>query len=119
MAKVSTLKRQKANSILLPGMGAVGTTLIAGVELIRNGFAKPFGSVALMGTIRLGKRTEDRRRKSKILCRWRICRTSFLAVGICSRKTPMNRLCTPVFSIRKIWTSAARSSKHQADESGF
>ena len=46
--------------ILIPGMGAVGTTLIAGVELIRKGFSKPFGSLTQMGTIRLGKRTENR-----------------------------------------------------------
>ena len=46
--------------ILMPGLGAVGTTVIAGVELIRNGHAKPFGSLTQMGTIRLGKRTEKR-----------------------------------------------------------
>jgi len=46
--------------VLLPGMGAVATTFIAGVEAIRSGIAKPIGSVTQMGTIRLGKRTEDR-----------------------------------------------------------
>ena len=46
--------------IMMPGMGAVATTLIAGVEAVRRGFAKPFGSTTQMGTIRLGKRTEDR-----------------------------------------------------------
>lgn len=45
--------------ILVPGMGAVGTTLIAGVELVRKGHSKPFGSLTQMGTIRLGKRTDD------------------------------------------------------------
>ncbi len=45
--------------VLLPGLGAVGTTLIAGVELVRNRFAKPFGSLTQIGTIRLGKRTDD------------------------------------------------------------
>jgi hypothetical protein len=40
------------------GMGAVCTTLIAGVEAIRKGLAKPIGSLTQMGTIRLGKRTE-------------------------------------------------------------
>ena len=44
----------------MPGMGAVGTTLIAGVEAVRRGFAKPFGSTTQMGTIRLGKRTDNR-----------------------------------------------------------
>ena len=44
---------------LIPGMGAVATTLIAGVEAVRRGFAKPIGSMSQMGTIRLGKRTDD------------------------------------------------------------
>ena len=46
--------------ILIPGMGAVATTLMAGVYAVRNGFGKPIGSLAQMGTIRLGKRTEKR-----------------------------------------------------------
>jgi myo-inositol-1-phosphate synthase len=46
--------------VLLPGMGAVATTFIAGVEAIRRGIAKPIGSLTQMGTIRLGKSTEDR-----------------------------------------------------------
>src|ERR1700733_8786313 len=46
--------------IMIPGMGAVATTLIAGVEAVRRGFAKPIGSMTQMGTIRLGKRTDDR-----------------------------------------------------------
>src|SRR5258707_14875926 len=46
--------------IMIPGMGAVATTLIAGVEAIRRGFAKPIGSTSQMSTIRLGKRTEAR-----------------------------------------------------------
>ncbi|RKZ06417.1 inositol-3-phosphate synthase [bacterium] len=46
--------------ILMPGMGAVATTFIAGVEAVRRGIAQPFGSLTQMGTIRLGKRTENR-----------------------------------------------------------
>jgi myo-inositol-1-phosphate synthase len=46
--------------ILLPGLGAVSTTFIAGVEAIRRGMAKPIGSLTQMGTIRLGKRTDKR-----------------------------------------------------------
>jgi myo-inositol-1-phosphate synthase len=46
--------------IMIPGMGAVATTLIAGVEAVRKGIAKPIGSLTQMGTIRLGKRTESR-----------------------------------------------------------
>ncbi len=44
--------------ILLPGMGAVATTFIAGVIAVRRGLAKPIGSLTQMGTIRLGKRTD-------------------------------------------------------------
>ncbi len=47
-------------AILLPGLGAVSTTFIAGVQAIRTGLAKPIGSLTQMGTIRLGKRTEKR-----------------------------------------------------------
>ena len=47
-------------AVLLPGLGAVSTTLIAGVHLIRKGLAKPFGSVTQMQKLRLGKRTQPR-----------------------------------------------------------
>ncbi|HRP59451.1 MAG TPA: inositol-3-phosphate synthase, partial [Vicingus sp.] len=46
--------------ILLPGLGAVATTLIAGVYAVNKGISKPIGSTTQMGTIRLGKRTEKR-----------------------------------------------------------
>jgi myo-inositol-1-phosphate synthase len=46
--------------VLLPGMGAVATTFIAGVESVRRDLAKPIGSLTQMGTMRLGKRTENR-----------------------------------------------------------
>jgi myo-inositol-1-phosphate synthase len=46
--------------VLTPGMGAVSTTFIAGVLATRNGLAEPVGSLTQMGTVRLGKRTEDR-----------------------------------------------------------
>jgi myo-inositol-1-phosphate synthase len=46
--------------ILLVGMGAVSTTTIAGVLAIRRGLAAPIGSLTQMGTVRLGKRTENR-----------------------------------------------------------
>ena len=45
---------------MIPGMGAVATTFIAGVEAVRQGIAKPIGSLTQMGTIRLGKRTDGR-----------------------------------------------------------
>ncbi len=46
--------------ILCPGMGAVATTFIAGVEAVRRDIAAPIGSLTQMGHIRLGKRTESR-----------------------------------------------------------
>jgi myo-inositol-1-phosphate synthase len=51
--------------VLLPGMGAVATTFIAGVELVRTKKAVPVGSLTQMGTIRLGKRTDGRSPKIK------------------------------------------------------
>jgi len=45
--------------VMVVGMGAVATTMIAGVEAVRKGLAKPIGSLTQMGTIRLGKRTEN------------------------------------------------------------
>ena len=46
--------------VLTPGLGAVATTFMAGVESIRRGYSKPIGSLTQMATIRLGKRTENR-----------------------------------------------------------
>ncbi|MGH9966641.1 MAG: inositol-3-phosphate synthase [Pyrinomonadaceae bacterium] len=46
--------------VLLVGLGAVSTTFIAGVEAIKKGIAEPIGSLTQMGTIRLGKRTDNR-----------------------------------------------------------
>ncbi len=46
--------------VLLPGLGAVATTLIAGTQLINKGLAKPYGSLTQLQRIRLGKRTAPR-----------------------------------------------------------
>jgi myo-inositol-1-phosphate synthase len=46
--------------ILVPGIGAVTTTFIAGLEAIKRGLGKPIGSLTQLGTVRLGKRTEGR-----------------------------------------------------------
>jgi myo-inositol-1-phosphate synthase len=51
--------------VMIPGMGAVSTTFVAGVEAIRKGIAAPIGSMTQMGTIRLGKRTDGRSPKVK------------------------------------------------------
>jgi myo-inositol-1-phosphate synthase len=63
-----TVKIQPARGklgVMIPGMGAVATTFVAGVEAIRKGLAAPIGSLTQMGTIRLGKRTEGRFPKVK------------------------------------------------------
>lgn len=49
--------------ILIPGLGAVATTFIAGVEAVKKGLAQPVGSLTQMGNIRIGKRTENRNPK--------------------------------------------------------
>ena len=46
--------------VMVVGLGAVATTMIAGVEAVRQGLAKPIGSLTQMGRIRLGKRTENK-----------------------------------------------------------
>src|SRR5499433_2227225 len=51
--------------VMIPGMGAVATTFVAGVEAVRRGISSPIGSLTQMGTIRLGKRTEARSPKIK------------------------------------------------------
>src|SRR5215467_602981 len=62
----SEIKASKGKlGVLIPGMGAVATTFVAGVEAVRKGIAKPIGSLTQMGTIRLGKRTEGRSPKVK------------------------------------------------------
>jgi myo-inositol-1-phosphate synthase len=59
--KETPIKEAKGKlGVLLPGLGAVSTTFIAGVEAIRKGIASPIGSLTQMGTIRLGKRTDNR-----------------------------------------------------------
>ncbi len=51
--------------ILTPGLGAVSTTFMAGVEAIKKGLGDPVGSLTQLGTVRLGKRTDNRTPKIK------------------------------------------------------
>ena len=46
--------------VLIPGLGAVTTTFIAGLEAIKRGYGKPIGSLTQLGAIRLGKRSDGR-----------------------------------------------------------
>src|SRR3954467_6627023 len=65
MKPVEIAPAQGKLGILLVGLGAVSTTFIAGVLAVRKGLASPIGSLTQMGTIRLGKRTENRSPKIK------------------------------------------------------
>ena len=58
-------KAQGKLGVLIPGMGAVATTLIAGVEAVKKDLAQPIGSLTQMGNIRVGKRTENNYPKIK------------------------------------------------------
>jgi myo-inositol-1-phosphate synthase len=61
--KTAAIKVEPAKGklgVMVVGLGAVATTMIAGVEAIRRGMAKPIGSLTQMGTIRLGKRTDNK-----------------------------------------------------------
>ncbi|MXV16243.1 inositol-3-phosphate synthase [Hufsiella ginkgonis] len=51
--------------ILIPGLGAVATTFIAGVEAVKKGIAQPIGSLTQTSNIRVGKRTENKYPKIK------------------------------------------------------
>ena len=51
--------------VLIPGIGAVSTTFMAGVEAVKRGIAEPVGSLTQLATVRLGKRTEARTPKIK------------------------------------------------------
>jgi myo-inositol-1-phosphate synthase len=60
MSKTEIRPAKGKLGVLIPGIGAVSTTFMAGVEAVRRGIAEPIGSLTQMGTIRLGKRTENR-----------------------------------------------------------
>jgi myo-inositol-1-phosphate synthase len=66
MANPTTIQPAEGKlGILIPGLGAVATTFIAGVLAMRQGLAAPIGSLTQTGTVRLGKRTEGRSPKIK------------------------------------------------------
>lgn len=61
MRKINDMKKPRGKlGVLVPGMGAVTSTLIAGVELIKKNLGEPFGSITQLQRIRLGKRYENR-----------------------------------------------------------
>ncbi len=60
MSKSNVKPAQGKLGILMPGMGAVASTFMAGVFSTRKGFSKPFGSLTQMGTIRIGDRKDEK-----------------------------------------------------------
>ncbi|MFH0828995.1 MAG: inositol-3-phosphate synthase [Candidatus Kerfeldbacteria bacterium] len=60
MGKHSIRPAQGRLGVLLPGLGAVATTYIAGVCAVRRNLGRPIGSVAELAHIRLGKRADNR-----------------------------------------------------------
>ncbi|HEY6420370.1 MAG TPA: inositol-3-phosphate synthase [Candidatus Binataceae bacterium] len=63
MAKTGNVEIAPATGklgVLLPGLGAVSTTFISGVEAVKRGLGAPIGSLTQLATVRLGKRTEGR-----------------------------------------------------------
>lgn len=58
--KVEVKPAEGKLGVLIPGLGAVATTFIAGVEATKRQLGAPIGSLTQMGRIRLGKRTENR-----------------------------------------------------------
>ncbi|MEW6362212.1 MAG: inositol-3-phosphate synthase [Pyrinomonadaceae bacterium] len=100
--------------VLLVGLGAVSTTFVAGVEAIRRGLASPIGSLTQMGTIRLGKRTDNNVPKIKDLVplaeldnivfgAWDIfpddALTAALKAGVLEKEL-LNQLSEPLSSLR-------------------
>ncbi len=56
MEKRQIIRAEGKLGVLLPGMGAVSTTFIAGVLAARKGLGLPIGSLTQMGRIRIGNR---------------------------------------------------------------
>ena len=86
--------------VMVVGLGAVATTLIAGVEAVRKGLAKPIGSITQMGTIRLGKRTESRTPQIHDFVPLAKLKTWSLPGGTSSKTTSSKRPATPRCSTR-------------------
>src|SRR5580698_3679407 len=51
--------------VLMPGLGAVATTLIAGVEAVKKGISQPIGSLTQMGSIHLNRKAGNNYPKIK------------------------------------------------------
>ncbi len=95
--------------ILLVGLGAVSTTFVAGVEAIRKGTAKPIGSLTQMGTIRLGKRTDNNCPKIKDFVPLADLDDIVFGAWIFSPIRRMTPRCTPEFW-KNLWSKICANS---------
>jgi myo-inositol-1-phosphate synthase len=94
--KEGVLPAQGKLGVLMPGLGAVATTFIAGVEAVKKGLAQPIGALTQMSSIRLGKRTENRFPKLKNLFLLPTLTISLLVAGMY-----MKIMCTKLHCMQK------------------
>jgi hypothetical protein len=82
--------------VLIPGIGAVSTTFMAGVEAVKRGLGLPIGSLTQLATIRLGKRTDGRspgvRPKSRTSYRLPVLKILCSGAGTFMKTPPMRPL---------------------------
>jgi myo-inositol-1-phosphate synthase len=96
--------------VLIPGMGAVTSTFIAGVEAVKQGLGEPIGSLTQLATIRLGKRTEGRTPKIKDSSSWRPSIAYRSARGTSSRTMPTKPPPAPGFWTPRCSNASANRS---------
>ena len=87
--KVLNAKTSGKLGVLLPGLGAIATTYIAGVIATNKGIGKPIGSFTQNNRIRLGKRTENRNPVVADFVPLANLNDLVLGVGIFLKTTPM------------------------------
>lgn len=95
--------------ILIPGLGAVGTTFIAGVESVIQKQHLPYGSLTQMGTIRLGNAQKTVSQGFRISSPFPEFKISFSAHGTSLRIMATSQQKKPVFSKNQIWTTFDQS----------
>ncbi len=90
--------------ILTPGLGAVTTTFIAGVEAVRRGLATPIGSLSQMQAIRLGNRSKNRNPADQgPAAAGPVVRHRFRQLGRIFRQR-LRRRCAPTFCSGATWS---------------
>ena len=107
-------------AVLLPGLGAVSTTFIAGVLAVRKGLGKPIGSLTQMGAIRLGKRTEKRAPMIKdFVPLSELSDLTFAAWDIFEEDAYQSAVHAGVLERTLLGPTQGRARDHPAAQSGF